>query len=113
MKDKFYGANPQGGTVISHQHMLRREGAAGAWWHSPVLRAAVHHAFTTGLQATYRKHKCTLLCLAFLRDIFENRDVCETWERNCKEGMKSFSTTYFYVWFCMLFSNTVSGREVI
>jgi hypothetical protein len=50
------------------------------------LRTAMHHAFTTGLQATNRKHKCTLLRLVFLCEIFLNREVCETWERNCILG---------------------------
>jgi hypothetical protein len=45
----------------------------------------MHLGFTTGLQATNRKHQCTLLLRVFPRDIFVNRDVFETWERNWKK----------------------------
>jgi hypothetical protein len=71
----------------------------------------MHHAFTTGLQATNWKPKCTLLRLVFVRDIFVNRDVCETWERNCKEVGRCLATARpVFSHSCMLFMKTLSGR---
>jgi hypothetical protein len=77
----------------------------------------MRRGFTTGLQATNRNHKCTLLPLVYLRHICENRDVCEMWERNWKETRKSLTRTRQVLSFLFMVlyavSNTVSGKEVI